>query len=117
MHYKSARGFTGWGQLALLLAFLGAGFILAVIMQFAVASSLIGSNVPLAKMGDAMQAALFKPENATALQVSQVLGTFFMMFLPAFIYMRICYGKNKLWLGFSNHINIWQVVLGFSIIF
>ncbi|HEY4147610.1 MAG TPA: CPBP family intramembrane glutamic endopeptidase, partial [Chitinophagaceae bacterium] len=117
MQYKSAKGFTGWGQLAILIAFLGAGLVLAVIVQFAIGSLLIGPNVPTAQMGEAMAAAFLKPQNATYIQVSQILGTFFLMFLPAFLYMRICHGKNKLWLGFSKHINFWQIVLGICLIF
>src|ERR1700710_2375029 len=107
MKYKSARGFTGWGQLGILLALLGAGFVLVAITKITIGSLLIDSNVPLAQKGDAMMKALFKPENVTYLQLSQVLSTFFIMFLPALLYMLICHGKNKLWLGFSKYLNVW----------
>ena len=33
MEYKSVKGFSGWGQLGFLFAFLGAGFVLAAIAQ------------------------------------------------------------------------------------
>ncbi len=117
MNYKSAKGISGWGLLGILFGFIGVGLILAGLVQFAIGFSLINANTPLSQKGDAMMKALFKPENALWLQISQVVGTLFLMFLPTVAYSLIGYGKNKLWLGFSNHINARQVILGFFIIF
>lgn len=117
MKYKSAKGFSGWGQLGILFVFVGVGFIITGIIQLMVGFSLIDSSIPLEQKANAMMKALLKPENSNWLQVSQISATLFLMFLPAFIYSRICNGKNKLWLGFSPYINAWQVMLGFFIIF
>jgi uncharacterized protein len=90
---------------------------MAGIIQLLIGKSLIGPNVPVQQMGDAMMKALFKPENAIYLQLSQVAGTLFLMFLPTVGYSLICNGKDKLWLGFSRYINLKQVILGFLIIY
>lgn len=117
MEYRSAKGFTGWAQLGILFGFVGAGLILAGVTQLFIAKSLIDPNTPLQQMGDAMMKALFKPENVMYLQLSQVAGTLFLMFLPTVAYSLICNGKNVLWIGFSKHLNPLQVVLGFLIIY
>jgi membrane protease YdiL (CAAX protease family) len=117
MEYRSVKGFTGWGQLGILFAFIGGGFIIAAIIQLVIGFSLIDKGLPALQQGDAMLKALFKPENLGWLQISQVLTTFFVMFLPAVAYSLICNGKYPLWLGFSKRINVWQLILGFCIIY
>jgi uncharacterized protein len=117
MEYRSVKGFTGWGQLGILLVFSGAGFILAAGVQLLIGLQLIPSGLPVDKMGDAMIKALTQPEHITAARLSQVLGTFFLLFLPAVLFLLICHGKNKFWLGFNKHINAGQIILGFFLIF
>ena len=117
MKYRSAKGFTGWAQVGILIGFVGVGLIIAGIIQLLIGKLLIGPNIPVQQMGDAMMKALFKPENAIYLQLSQVTGTLFLMFLPTVGYSLLCNGKDKLWLGFSRHINLKQVALGFLIIY
>ena len=117
MQYRSAKGFTGWGQLGILFGFVGAGLIIAGIIQLFIGLSLVSPGTPLLEKGDAIMKALFKPENITWLQVSQVAGTFFLMFLPVAAYSLICNGRSPLWLGFSKHLNLQQVALGFIIIY
>lgn len=117
MEYRSAKGFTGWGQTGMLVAFIGVGLILAGIVQLWIGLSLIAPGIPPLQKADAMLKALFKPENVGWLQISQVISTFFLFFLPTVFYSLVCNGKHPLWLGFSRHINFWQVLLGFFIIF
>ena len=117
MEYRSVKGFTGWGQLGILLVFLGAGFILTAGVQLIIAFQLIPSGLPPDKMGDAMIKALMQPENVSAARLAQVLGTFCLLFLPAVLFMLVCHGKNKFWLGFNKHINARQITLGFFLIF
>ena len=54
MEYRSVKGMNGWGQLGILLVFFGAGFILAGIIQLAIAYQLVPSGLPMDKIGDAM---------------------------------------------------------------
>lgn len=117
MGYRSVKGFTGWGQLGFLLVFLGAGFILAAGIQLVIGLQLIPSGLPPDKMADAMLKALMLPENVTYARISQVTGTFFLLFMPAVLFLIVCHGKNPFWLGFNKHINAAQVVLGFFLIF
>ena len=117
MEYRSVKGFTGLGQLGILLIFLAAGFILTAGIQIVIGMQLIPQGLPLDKMGDAMLKAMMLPENVAYARLSQVLGTFFLLFLPAVLFMLICHGKNKFWLGFNKHINAQQIVLGFFLIF
>ena len=117
LNYKSARGYTGWGQLAILCSFVGAGLIVTAIVQLIIGSSLISSDIPFTQSGPAMMKALFKPENIMYLQLSQVLGTFFLMFLPVVFYVLLCHGKSPLWIGFSRRLSPAQVFLGFLIIY
>lgn len=117
MGYRSVKGFTGWGQLGILLVFLGAGFILAAGIQLVIGMQLIPSGLSPEQMADAMLKALMLPENVTYARISQVTGTFFLLFMPAVLFLIVCHGKNPFWLGFNKHINAAQIVLGFFLIF
>ena len=117
MEYRSVKGMTGWGQLGILLVFLGAGFILAAGVQLLIAYQLIPAGLPPGKMADAMINSMLQPENIGAARLSQVLGTCFLFFVPAALFMLVCHGKNKFWLGFNKHINGRQIILGFFLIF
>lgn len=117
MEYRSVKGFTGWGQLGILLVFLGAGFILAALAQLVIVMQILPAGISMTNMGDEMMKAMMKPENVGYARLSQVLGTFFLLFLPSVLYMIVCHGKNKFWLGFNKHINAQQIVLGFFLIF
>ena len=117
MEYRSVKGFTGWGQLGILLIFLGAGFILTAGIQYLIGLQIIPSGVSMDKMGEEMLKALMLPENVTYARVSQILSTFCLFFIPAVLFLLVCHGKNKFWLGFNKHINSKQIILGFFLIF
>ena len=117
MPYRSSKGYSGWAQLGLLLLFTGAGLILAGVVQFMIGLQMIPSGQPLSKMGDAMVKAMMKPENVGYARLSQVIGTFFLFFFPAFMFLIICHGRNSFWLGFNKYINARQVLIGFFLIF
>jgi len=117
MQYRSVKGVSGLGQLAILIAFTGLGFILAGVVQFIVVMPLMPAGMPLDKMPGEMMKILMLPENVASARLAQVLGTFFLLFVPAALYLIVCHGKNKFWLGFNKHINGWQVLVGFCIIF
>jgi len=117
MEYRSVKGFTGPGQLGILMVFLGAGFIVTAFVQLLIGMQLVPSGMPVDKMLDAIIKAMMQPENVGAARLSQVLGTFCLMFIPALLYMLVCHGKNKFWLGFNSHINAKQIILGFFLIF
>ena len=116
MKYKSVKGVSGWGQLGILLAFLGAGLVLAGFLQLYLANKALGpNNLPLQEKGEAMLKALMRPENIQYAQLSQILGTFLLLFVPSVAYILICH-KRFFWAGFSKYFSIGQVVVGFFII-
>jgi len=117
MQYRSIKGFSGLGQLGILLSFLGLGFIMVMAVQFLIGLQLVPSGMPVEKMGEEMIKAMMLPENVNYARASQVLSTFFLFFVPAALYMLICHGKNASWLGFNKHINARQVLIGFFLIF
>ncbi|HMI78678.1 MAG TPA: CPBP family intramembrane glutamic endopeptidase [Ferruginibacter sp.] len=117
MHYRSVKGFTGWGQLGMLLVFLAAGVILTLIVQSIIVIPLVPDGVPITKIDEEILKAMANPENVGYARLSQVLGTFCLLFIPAFLYLIVCHGKNPFWLGFNKHINAKQVILGFFLIF
>lgn len=117
MQYKSIKGFSGAGSFGMLLVFLGLGFILAGGVQLLIGMQLIPVGTPMADMGEAMLKALMDPKNIRMARLSQVLGTFLLLFIPAVLYSWVVNGKNKFWLGFNAHINARQVLIGFFIIF
>jgi hypothetical protein len=117
MEYRSVKGFTGWGQLGMLLAFLGAGLLLASAVYYIIGLQIIPSGLPTDKFFPEINKALAYPANVGYARLNQVLGTFCVFFIPAIFYLVICHGKNKFWLGFNKHINAQQIVLGFFLIF
>ena len=117
MQYRSVKGFTGFAQLGLLLVFLGVGFILAGIAQLIIGMRMVPSGTGMADLGDAMLKAMLDPKNVGMARLAQVLGTFFLLFIPAVLYSWVTNGRDKFWLGFNKYVNGYQVVIGFLIIF
>jgi uncharacterized protein len=116
MEYRSIKGFTGWGQLGFLFAFLGLGFILVLGVQILFTMQMLPAGKTLMD-ADATMKAMLAPENVGMARAMQVISTFVLMFIPSILWNLICNGKNMLWLGFSKHINGFQILLGFMIIF
>lgn len=107
-HYATNR-FTYWGQLGILIAFIGAGIIIGGIGSMI---PLLGT-VELFKSGttlDKQLENLLKPENASLLRWSQTIGTVFIFLVPTFLYARVCHVKAGLHLGFKKTIN-WKQAL------
>ena len=105
-----------WSQLAVLLGLLGFGIIVSGLVTVFLGGKALGTTALAGTARiEAMQAALLKPENSTYAQIAQVLGTFFIMFVPSIAFILIFY-KKFLWAGFSKHFNLLQIVIGFFII-
>jgi len=117
MEYKSVKGFTGPGQLGILFVFLGLGFIMAGGAQLIIGMQMIPAGTSLSDMGNAMIKAMILPENVGYARLAQVMGTFLLLFIPAVLYSLVTHGRKSFWLGFNSYINIYQVIIGFVIIF
>ena len=117
MEYRSVKGFGGWSQLPILLAFIGAGFLLAGASQLIIGFSMLPPGTGMSSFEAEFLKALANPANVGKARLMQVTGTFFLMFIPCLMYLWICHGKKWFWLGFNKHINIYQILTGFAIIF
>ena len=116
MQYKSLKGFSGPAQLGMLLVFLGLGFILAGGVQLLIGFQMIPAGTPMTEMGEAMLKAMMDPKNIGLARLSQVLGTFLLMFIPAILFSLLVNGKNPFWLGFNQYFTFRQVLIGFFLI-
>ncbi len=116
MEYRSVKGFTGWGQFGFFLAFLGVGLVLVMIVQVFFTMQMLPAGKSIMD-ADATIKATLAPENVGMARALQVVSTFMLMFVPAILWNYVCNGKSFLWLGFSKHINGFQILLGFMIIF
>lgn len=118
MQYKSVKGFTGWGQLGILLAFVGAGLIITAVIQLFIGYQLVPEGVSAEKMPEVMESVLLQPENIAFARLAQVLGTLFLMFVPAWLFALVVYGRKAMfWLGFNKYVNAQQLAIGFGLIF
>jgi len=117
MQYKSNKGFTGMGQLGILLVLIGGCVILATIVQILMGMQMIPKNTGFNGIEKAIMEAIKKPENINLMRWMQFFSTFFLFFVPAFIYSWICNGKNIFWLGFNKYINGFQILIGFLVMF
>lgn len=113
----SIKGFSPFGQFGILMAFFGAGMIVAAIIQFALALQMLPAGTNMSNMQAGLMKAMQDSKNTTLLQIMQVSGAFFMMFLSSWLYSRITWGKDMIWLGFSKYLNMYQIALGFVLIF
>lgn len=117
MQYKSNKGFTGMGQLGILLLLIGVCVILASIVQIVIGMQLISKNTGFDGIEIAIMEAIKKPENINLMRWMQFFNTFLIFFVPAFIYSWICNGKNVFWLGFNKYLNGFQIMIGFLVMF
>lgn len=116
MSYRSIKGVSGFGQLGILIAFTGVGLVLAGVVQYLIGKQIVPAGTQTKDFADAVTKALLKPEHVSYARLSQVLGTFFIMFIPVILYLVICHGRNGHWLGFNRFINARQVLVGFFLI-
>ena len=117
MSYKTVKGFSGAAQFGILLIFLGLGFVLAGIAQFAIGMQMVPAGTPMADLPPALLKSMMNPENVNTVRVLQVVSTFFLMFLPAVFTSLITNGSKRIWLGFNPYLHIKQVGLGFLLIY
>ncbi len=117
MQYKSIKGYNGVAQLGILLVFVGAGLILATIIQAIIAFQMVPASTSFVNLNLALQTAFKNPDNIGYIRLMQIMGTFSILFVPVIFYTIICNGKNMFWLGFNKYFSIKQIALGFAIIF
>ena len=117
MQYKSPKGHTGATQIGMLLLFTGAGLILSVIFQLIIIAVLLPPNTSLSNLEGAMKLILDNPANVNAMRIMQGVSTLLMLCIPALAYSWFSNGKQLQWLGFNKHFSIFQIMVGFLLIF
>lgn len=117
MQYRSNKGYTAWGQFGVLLLLGGLGLVMASLVQIFIGMMLVPEGTSLLQLGDEMLKALSDPRHLTAVRWMQILSTLFLFFLPALFYSWITQGKEWFWLGFNPHFRIFQVMIGFMLIY
>ena len=117
MQYKSNKGYTGFSQLGMLLAFVGLGLILATLAQLIIGLQMVPKGTSMLQLQEAMMAAMKDPKNVQTIRILQIAGTFCLMFVPSVMFSWIVNGNNPFWMGFNKYFNAQQIALGFVIIF
>lgn len=117
MQYKSNKGYTGFSQLGMLLAFVGLGLILATIVQLIIGLQMVPKGTPMLQLQEAMMTAMKDPKNVQTIRILQIAGTFCLMFVPSVMFSWLVNGNNPFWIGFNKYFNVQQIALGFVIIF
>lgn len=97
-----ARTISPLSQIGILIGLFVGGLVFGGIATLFVVKGML--NVPLTQLADAIT----NPANVQAARVIQVVGAFFMLALPAFIFAVIVYRKPFNYLGFSLRLNVRQ---------
>ena len=105
MAYFATRRYNYWGQLGILLVFLGGSFIVGGVL------SLIPllQRIPLSTLmtgGSGLMDKLLTPENATALRWNQFISTLFLFFLSSVFYAWVCHKRPFKHLGFAHYLDL-----------
>ena len=111
MAHTATRKISYLGQAGILGGLIVGGLAVAALVQFIGMSGTIN----LAELGKldskVFMDKLLVPENANLLRVLQFLSTLIMMFLPTYIYTKICHAKPWVHLGLVKKPTVAQLVM------
>ena len=107
---KNSRNFSFPVQLGIFLGLIGGGLVLGAIISAGIWKGLTGR--PLMSMASDMA----NPKYYNAIMAMQAVSTFFVFFLPVYIFAVICYRNPSKFIGFSTRVNIRQVLLVIGIL-
>ena len=102
---RNSRNFSFTGQLGILLGLIGAGLVLGAVISAGVWIAMTGR--PLLSMGND----LLNPKYYDAIMWIQGISTFFMFFLPVYLFALICYRNPSKFIGFNTNFNVRQIVI------
>lgn len=92
----NSKGTSYPAQLAILSGLTIAGLVLGAIVSFCIWFIMTGETMPMSS------AMIMQAKNYNVNMVIQGVSTFFLFFLPVYIFALICYVKPLSYLGFSN---------------
>ncbi len=104
-----------FGQFGILIGLFGAGLILAIIIQLFFALSMVNLGDLMSGNDKALLQAMTLPENINKVRWMQMLGTFAMMFLPAFFFALIVSKKPLEFFGLNKPTNTNLILLVIAI--
>lgn len=104
-----------FGQFGILIGLVGAGLILAVIIQLFFALSMVNFSDLMGGNERALLKAMTLPENINKVRWMQMLGTFAMMFMPAFLFSLIVSKKPLQYFGLTKPTNTQLILLVIAI--
>lgn len=97
-------------QFGIFMGLTGAGLVVSVILGAIIWIMMAGSTIP-SKAEDMLQ-----PKYYNVNMVLQGVSTFFLFFIPAYLFAKICYRKPNEFLGFNKRFNLTQVLLVIGIL-
>ncbi|MBS1510887.1 MAG: CPBP family intramembrane metalloprotease [Bacteroidetes bacterium] len=103
-------------QLAILLVLAGLGFVVGGFAGFIPLLGKIDFSHLKGQSSESFLDLILKPEYANELRLMQFISTFFMFFVPAVLYSKICHNKPMQHLGFAKRPALPQLVLACIII-
>ncbi|MDP4285455.1 MAG: type II CAAX endopeptidase family protein [Bacteroidota bacterium] len=107
---RNSRNFSFPSQLGIFLGLIGAGLILGTLISAGLWMAMTGR--PLMSM----ETDMLNPKYYNAIMLMQVISTFFMFFLPVYIFAIICYRNPSKFIGFHKNINYQQLFLVLGIL-
>ncbi|MEO7800624.1 MAG: CPBP family intramembrane glutamic endopeptidase [Ginsengibacter sp.] len=102
---RNSKQVTYPSQLGIFLGLTGAGLVVSVILGAIIWVMMAGSAIP-SKAEEMLQ-----PKYYNVNMVLQGVSTFFLFFMPAYLFAKICYKRPNDFLGFNKQLNIKQVLL------
>ncbi len=102
---KNSKNISYPSQLAILLGLTCAGLVVSVVISVVIWLMMEGAMIP-SKAEDILQ-----PKFYNVNMIIQAVSTFFLFFVPAYLFAKICYKRPAKFLGYNLHINARQVFL------
>ena len=99
------------GQFGILIAFVGAGLVVASIASIIPLLTQHGMGELFKGNSKDIMDKLFVPENAGILRFVQFISALFLFFIPAVIYAKLCHKRSFAHLGFKHRVNAGQVIV------
>jgi len=101
----NSKGTTYFGQFGILLGLTGAGLIIGSLLSGIIWMMMTGNTIPH-NSSEMLQAKYYKVD-----MVMQAATTFFIFFLPVYVFALICYHNPVRFLGFNLRFNYRQVLV------
>src|SRR5665647_1937965 len=107
---KNSRNFSFPVQLGIFLGLIGGGVVIGAIISAGIWLALTGRTLR------SLESNILNPAYYNAFMVMQAVSTFFMFFLPVYIFALICYRNPSKFIGFDTRVNARQVLLVIGIL-